>query len=450
MGVFWREFSSVAGPAVFTYTENFMSPYFCNAARIGLALCSLTLALPVFAQAPEPSAAVEAQPGIRAKALIRDLGNDTFRARTAAEKALRELGEAALPELKAAASGDSDPEVQWRSRRLVRQIEGGGQGELLRRSPDREAPAVDPDAPAVPGAPLRRDVRRRSPALPEDLQHRFDELFLRLERDFGVDIPRAHFFRDDVFSDLEEQMEARKSQLQSIQGSGQSMSMQMGPDGVRVDVKTKNEKGEEESKVYEAPDLETFHKQYPGVMEGRGLGGGLGGHFRFTMPQGMQPLAPNLPRVRGLGPRNWGALTVPLSDLALPDVASAPPVGKRLGVVVRREIAPELLEHLGIDGGLLVEQVEAGSLASELEIRAGDIVTRIEEQAIASTQHVQEALGKIEAGDDVAVTVMRRGKEVVLRGKKPAAKAAEATPLQPRDASDASESGSSSGDRKGR
>jgi hypothetical protein len=51
------------------------------------------------------------------------------------------------------------------------------------------------------------------------------------------------------------------------------MSMQMGPDGVKVEVKTKNDKGEEETKTYEAPDMETFRAKYPGVLDGAGMGG---------------------------------------------------------------------------------------------------------------------------------------------------------------------------------
>ena len=109
-----------------------------------------------------------------------------------------------------------------------------------------------------------------------------------------------------------------------------------------------------------------------------------------------------------------------------------PPSDRRLGVIVRPAIGEELLQHLGIDGGLMVDEVQAGSLASALQIQPSDIVTKIGDRAIASTQDVQDALATIEAGEEVAVTVVRRGKPLVLRAAKPAAKAEEATPLQKR------------------
>ena len=47
--------------------------------------------------------------------------------------------------------------------------------------------------------------------------------------------------------------------------------MQIGPDGVRVEVQEENDKGETENKVYEAKDLDDFHKKHPGVLKLHGL-----------------------------------------------------------------------------------------------------------------------------------------------------------------------------------
>lgn len=413
------------------------------AARLGLVLCSLTLSVPLAAQdpvdskpSPEATKAFETDAKAATEGWIRDLGSETFRKRSKAESALRAIGEAALPGLKQAAANDDDPEVQWRARRLVRQIEEGREEGLSRRV-DREP--TDLGSPSEPGSPTSpspqgRGFRRFSaPSMPEDMQKRFDELFFGLERDFGVDIPRARFFRDDFFADLEQQMEEVRSQMQSMSGTGHGMSMQMGPDGVRVEIKTKNDKGEEESKVYEAKDLETFQKQYPGVLEGSGLGTGLQNRFHFSMPMEPGRGIPGFPQVRVLGPRNWGTRTLPQStdDDGFAEVAP-PPSDRRLGVIVRPAIGEELLQHLGIDGGLMVDEVQADSLASALQIQPSDIVTKIGDRAIASTQDVQDALATIEAGEEVAVTVVRRGKPLVLRAAKPAAKAEEATPLQKR------------------
>src|SRR5262245_23496134 len=235
-------------------------------------------------------------------------------------------------------------------------------------------------------------------------------------------------------------MQQRMQQLQSGVAKGQSMSMQMGPDGVRVEVKTRNEKGEEESKVYEAPDLQTFKQKYPDVLPEHGLGFGL----NFGWPGGRDGL-----RVwrmyDGNGPfqvtpHAWPTPAQPhdLDDHELDNTDVAPqvlpPAGKRLGVVVKPEIPQQVRDYLGIEGGLMVDQVQDDTLASALKLEAGDIVLEIAGTKIASTADVQQALGGIEAGKRVDVKIVRRGKELTLHADKPAAPAdAAPAPLEKRN-----------------
>ena len=80
------------------------------------------------AQEPQGSASSAQEPAAAQKdegvdARVRQLGSETFRERQEAEKALRAMGKDALPALRAAAEQDGDAEVQWRARRLIRQIE---------------------------------------------------------------------------------------------------------------------------------------------------------------------------------------------------------------------------------------------------------------------------------------------------------------------------------------
>jgi hypothetical protein len=383
------------------------------------ALLSLGCGAILMAQEPTaPPTGQEKHDAKSAAEYVKDLGSDSFRERTQAEKALRGLGKAALPELEQAAADDSEPEVQWRARRLVRQIERGGDS-LARRERDTTR------------------WRSFTPQTRDDIQQRFDELFGDLESDFGIDIPRMRFFHDGFYRDLQQQMRDLQERMQDLQGQmpegshGRSMSMQMGPDGVRVEIKTKNDAGEEDVKVYEAPDMKTFRQKYPDVLRDSGLGGA------FVFGDGSRTW-----QLEPLG-RGWKVQPFQFdtkvdmdvdvdTDWAAEPALVPPPPGKRLGVVVKPEIPQAVREYLGIDAGLMVEEVQQDTLASSLGIETGDIVLEIAGKGIASTKDVQDALGPIAAGKTVEVKVVRRGKELVLKAEKPDAQEAEAAPLEKR------------------
>lgn len=362
--------------------------------------------------APPPAAKPDA-PAPDPEALVRKLGSDRYRDRVDAEKALRELGAVALPALKKAAEAGDDAEAQWRARRLLRQIEAGtGDGALAPRGRDGAAPQGRPDAP------------RREPVRDE-----FESLFERFERDFGIDVPRARFFDDRFFRDLQEQMKAGASR-------SQGMTMQIGPDGsVRVEVEERGEDGKVEKKVYEAPDMESFQKQHPGVLGRSGIGfqfpGGGMGFFRGFggpwTPGVPQPPAVVRPR-RGQAPPD-----VVIDDFGddVPGAPVPPPAGKRLGVSVRDEVPPDVRAYLELaDGvGLMVETVQDGSLAQALGLQRGDIVTRLAGKPIGSPQDVQDALGGVAQGAEVEVAFVRKG--AALAAKAPKAEAVEAATAEP-------------------
>lgn len=370
------------------------------------AVASLTLLCPLPAQeagVEPPVLEKAATQGGDAQVLVKDLGSTSYKTRLEAERKLRELGKNALPALKAAAERKDDPEVQWRARRLVNQIERGDGGGFGARPDERgrlrarAAGPLDPADPAQPG---------------DDMQRRFDSIFEQLERDFGVDIPRGRFFQDDFFRDLHEQMQDLRQGM-ALPGQGRAMLLQIGPDGVRAEVKVRNDKGEEENKVYEAPDLEAFQQKYPGVLENQGLGGGvrLWGAPQFRVPdlRGLQPFR----RLDPIEP------TAPM----MPDAAvDLPPPGKRLGVAVRPEIPADVRDYLGLAAGqgLMVQEVQDGTLAATMGIQRLDVVLELGGKAIGSTADVQAALGGIAVGDKVEVKVLRRGQELLLSADKPA------------------------------
>lgn len=369
-----------------------------------------------------PRAEAEAAKPAEVGALIRQLGADSYRQRVEAERKLRELGAAAVPALQDATKQD-DVEVQWRARRLLRQIEGDAplseRGESGARGSQRDQ---EPGRRAEPRTGQR-------PPFGDDMRQDFEALFQRLERDFGLDVPRARFFDEDFFRDLQQQMQ------DGARSSSQGMSLQIGPDGsVKVEVQQRNEQGGIETKTYEAPDLETFQREHPGVLRQGGLG--LGMPFGRTRVFGGDLIGPlqfgfGGPEVDvvpfGTRPQTGRQPAVAIAP-------EAPPAGQRLGVSIRPEVPPDLREYLELpDGvGLMVEGVQEGSLAAALGLARGDIVTRIGTVPIGSPQDVQKALGPIAVGGDVEVHFVRKGHEQVAKAKKTEANEAPKAPDEER------------------
>lgn len=352
-----------------------------------------------------------------AKPWIAKLGSESYRERLDAERKLRELGAAAVPALRDAAEHAEDSEVQWRARRLLRQIERGSAGGLVDRARAEQQEPEPSDRGAPGGLP-----RQRMDAMREQ----FDRLFEHFERDFGVDIPRARFFDDEFFRDLQEQ-------LRQGGGTSQGMTVQIGPDGVRVEVQEKDKDGKVETKVYEAPDLDTFQKQYPDVLRQNGLGLGLSPFGR--------PFAGDLRGFVGPLQRGFDDDKNLLTPRIMPFGRQAqvpqaePAVGRRLGVYVQ-EIPAGVREYLELPEGtgLMVGSVQADSLAAALGLQPNDIVLRIGDRTIGSPADVQTALGAIAKGDKVEVEYVRKGRHEHASATK--TEAAEAAPangkLEPR------------------
>lgn len=377
---------------------------------------ALALSVNLPAQESEPAPTPQAPPAIaetKTKGVehwIRDLGSDSFQTRLKAEGALRNLGKEALPALKKAADDESDSEVQWRVRRLVRQIEKGANQGLVER-PKQDA--TEPEVTEQDQGQVTPRTRFWRQGLPDSVRDQFESLFEHFERDFGLDVPRARFFEDDFFKDLQEQMKAGR-------GTSQGTVLQIGPDGkVHVEITERNEKGEEERKVYDAPDMQSFQLQYPDVLKKNGLYLGFNEWprtLRGFNGQGWQgfQLEP------GQGLRPFGQLWQGgQDDLFTPATPAPAPVGKRLGIVVH-QIPAELREHLDLaaDTGLMVESVQEGSLAESLGLQRGDIVVQIESTPIGSSMDVQKVLGGIEAGKQVEVKFLRKGKEMTAKATK--------------------------------
>lgn len=370
-------------------------------------------------QDPVPKA--EAPSGAEIKKLVNQLGAASYRDRRAAESKLEALGEPALDMLRRAAADHADPEVQWRAERLVQRITGeeagAGPGE---KTGEKTGGGLRPRDGAAP-PPAEGDGEPVE--LFDTTQDFLDRVLRDMESGFPADDPEwAERIRERMRRQMEDMRRAMgafpdvggrpgagglfdgRGLLDGIaQRSGKSV--QVGPDGVRVEVQETNDEGEVETKVYEADDLESFRTKYPGVLDD-----GIAG------PRGLRPielpLGPGGIRIDDrFGP---GLLFEDAPRGSLPS-AAPPPERRRLGVSVG-DLHPAVREYLG--GGMLVAQVQDGTLAERLGIEDGDVVLEIAGQRIRSVPDVGEALGGIDPGEVVEVVVNRRGHMKTLTADK--------------------------------
>ena len=377
--------------------------------RIPSCLLAALLAASVSAQeehkAPstKKDATQEAAP-VPIKDLILRLGDGDYQVRRKAEADLRARGKDALSELKQAAEGNSDEEIRWRARRIVRQVEEGGESGTLRKRVERPIP----DQELTPPRPQLRTWSFPQ-AGGQDLDDVFNQMFERMEKQFGIDIPRQRFFHDEFFKDLERQMDDASRHGGSAQG--QSMQMNIGPDGVKVRVEEKGADGKTETKSYEAPDMDTFRSKYPDIAK-RYFDGNNGFRMQLGVPRfRLWPGNPMTP-VEPVEPE--------LMDQQLDESQfQAIPAGERLGVTIE-PIDEALRGDLGLEDGqgMRVQGVLPGSLADRLGIKKGDILTKVAGKAVHETGDVRDALRGVAGGGKVSAEVHRKGKPVTLEAEK--------------------------------
>lgn len=369
----------------------------------------LALGIPVAslsAQQVEPPARTAPETESSISARIDELGADEVEVRRAAEKALVATGRAAIEQLRAAADGHQDPEVQWRARRVLRRIEAGSEaGGLKPRetdAPRSEAPRERRPFPSQPGGGAARMI--------EEMRAQMDEMRRRIE---------------EMSGGLELDLLNRISKSQQS-----STSVQVGPDGVRVEVSETGEDGEPVKRVYEAESMEALLETHPEL--GDRIGFGVGTPDGFQIPGIEMDFDVLGPEGIEVGPGEIEAVPFPLRALrplrlsprsgggGIEVVEAAPPAeGERLGIYIG-DLAPAVREFLEIDAdlGLLVSSVEEGSLGSELGLRAKDVVLRIAGRDIRSAADVRAALRGVAKGEEVVVDVNRMGTAKRLKAAK--------------------------------
>ena len=99
-------------------------------------------------------------------------------------------------------------------------------------------------------------------------------------------------------------------------------------------------------------------------------------------------------------------------DLAGMAAAMGAVIAPKLGFY-SAEIMPQLAEHFGVMGGVLIESVEAHTPADKAGLKAGDIVTKVNGTPISSEREI--AIVVRQSGKkQVIFTVVRDRKEITL------------------------------------
>lgn len=167
-----------------------------------------------------------------------------------------------------------------------------------------------------------------------------------------------------------------------------------GQDGVRVELRTPNG-----SRVFEGKSLEELLRKHPElkgvVKKGKALRGKLEPEFRGGRVGTLRPVPPRH--------------EVPRDD------------GPKLGIYLKEgAIGPALREYLDLPegAGLWVQRVVPGSLAERLGMREKDILVRLNGQLIKGPGDVARVLRELEDDAPVKAEVVRRGREVVLKGRR--------------------------------
>ncbi len=79
----------------------------------------------------------------------------------------------------------------------------------------------------------------------------------------------------------------------------------------------------------------------------------------------------------------------------------------------------EMMADLGLSGGVVVLEVMPDSAADEAGILAGDIITRLGKSAVRNTDDLQATINRLQAGQSVAVRLIRRGAPFFLAVRVP-------------------------------
>lgn len=197
---------------------------------------------------------------------------------------------------------------------------------------------------------------------------------------------------------------------------GQTLRMQTGPDGVRVEVEETRD-GRTEAKVYEAESLEALLEAHP-ELRGR-IGGGSD---PLRLPEVRMPSLEDLLDGVGLAPP--GGLRPVVPSLA------------RLGIrMLEPAMRTTVFEGVPANEGLEVVEVVPGSLAAAVGVVPGELVRSLGGETIRSASDVRRILAGLSLDRRIEVECVQPDGSVRVRSWEPveaepsSGDAAESAPL---------------------
>lgn len=219
----------------------------------------------------------------------------------------------------------------------------------------RESPPLAPQAPSL--AP-----QAQNPRLPafDELERRLQELeqtFGDLDRRFGA------WRMPEIFEQDWSSLMPRWSQNSA---ESEQVRVQMGPDGVEVEIKS-HKNGQEETKKYQASTIEELLEQHP--------------ELKKHLPQ---VRVPSQVRVDKPALRSPARMELPTDVLG----------------IYSQKVDPEQAQKLGLppEQGLAIESVKPGTIAQVLGLRRGDVLLELNGEAVYAVEDVRRIL-KERAGD---------------------------------------------------
>jgi hypothetical protein len=290
--------------------------------------------------------------------------------------------ESARREIEGWSKDDSNPDLAWTSRLVLREITGHARaGGLQRLGAQGFSRGFGDDHFG--------DLRSRF----EDLQQRFggiDSMFDDLQREFDrmgagqlPGVPHGGLVAPGI---------PGPGQLQ--QSQSQSYSLQVSPDGVKVEV-SEDVNGKQETKTYTAKDLDELYAAHPELRDQFGArvqifgNHGTSGNRRDDLFGGQG------------GPGDdptWNRPARPLQSGLRTDI---------LGVMIQKPSDEDVTARkLDAGVGLKVESIQPDTLAQKIGVMKGDVVVEVNGRVVKSAEDVRDALGARHDEEDVNVTVV--------------------------------------------
>ncbi|HEX7897233.1 MAG TPA: PDZ domain-containing protein, partial [Planctomycetota bacterium] len=148
---------------------------------------------------------------------------------------------------------------------------------------------------------------------------------------------------------------------------------------------------------------------------------GKDGKYRFKKDwnqlfKGMEKFFKDMPRgLPGLEPEEEPAPEAPAPAPKKPAVAKKPATPRVWMGLLGEEVGDDLRAQLDLTGGVLVTDVSPGGPAEKAGVKKSDVLLKVDGKPMKGPDALGEFMSGAKAGQEVALTVLRKGKELTLK-----------------------------------